>query len=213
MKKIALLLITALVAASINAQEVKKSLGKKSFKPQHEDATYLKGSVPVVDGKVTFTEIIEVAGKSKEQIYQSVAQWATLRFERETRRGEWDEPDFFKNNEYAKVTVADKTNCTIGCQGAEEIVFKNQTLQKDFANIYYTVKVDITDNKAVLTVRNIYYIYTGGIGEKMNAEDYITDETAFNRKGTLHKQLAKFRVRTIDLVKELAKEIKESASK
>ena len=55
---------------------------------------------------------------------------------------------------------------------------------------------------------NIAYVYTfTSEKERVAAEAYITDETAFNKKGNFIKQNRKFRVKTVDLANELFSEI------
>ena len=56
---------------------------------------------------------------------------------------------------------------------------------------------------------NISYIYNfSDTPEKLNAEDWISDKKAFNKKGKPIKKCAKFRNETIDLKDRLINEIK-----
>ena len=45
------------------------------------ESKYLEGAVPVVDGKVTFSTIIQAHGMSASQIYDKVLEWANKYFQ------------------------------------------------------------------------------------------------------------------------------------
>lgn len=55
-----------------------------------------------------------------------------------------------------------------------------------------------------MEITNIHYIYPEDSKDRLPAEDWITDEQAMNKDQTkLIKRIAKFRIKTIDLVESL----------
>ena len=184
---------------------------KKLYTQKADMSEYqAKGAVPEVDGKVVFTKDIEAFARPKDYIYSQVASFASLRFEPNTRRGEWREPNFFKNIDFARVTKADKEEGIIVAQGAEEMIFSNRALSQDYTQVFYNLTITIADGKVNLRMDNIAYVYEGsGNSSRLTAEEWITDKEALNKKGELRRINGKFRVKTIDLFDELAAEIAE----
>ena len=186
---------------------------KKIYTKKADMSEYLvPGVVPMKDGKVVFTRKIEAAGKTKDQLYKVLASFAALRFEAGATRGDWREPDFFRNIEYAKVTEADKNTGLLKAQGAEEMIFSNRALSKDYTHVYYRLTAQAEDGCINLTMDNIAYVYVGSQETtRIPAEDWITDKEAINKKGRLSRISGKFRVKTVDLFNELADEITQLA--
>lgn len=184
---------------------------KKIYTKKTDMSEYaMKGAVPEVNGKVVFTKQISAPGKSKEDLYKVLSSFAALRFEAGATRGEWREPNFFRNIEYAQVKEADKQAGKIVAQGAEEMIFSNKALSKDYTHVYYRFTAVAQDGKIDLTVDNIAYVYVGSQEtERIPAEEWITDTEALNKKGQLRRISGKFRVKTIDLASELADEIEQ----
>lgn len=182
---------------------------KKLYTQKTDMAEYTAaGVVPETDGKVVFRKKIDATGKSKDEIYNAVASFAALRFEANTKRGEWREPQFFKNLDYAKVTRADKAEGVITAQGAEELIFSNRPLSQDYTQVFYIFTADVAEGSVTVTMSNIAYVYAGsGDSTRITAEEWITDREALNKKGELRRINGKFRVKTIDLFDELADEI------
>ena len=52
-----------------------------------------------------------------------------------------------------------------------------------------------------------------GVFDRVSAEEWITDKECLNKKGELRRIPGKFRIKTIDLVNELKREITEAATK
>lgn len=188
---------------------------KKLYTQKADMSEYAKaGAVPEVNGKVVFTKEINVAGKSKEELYTVLSSFAALRFSAGSARGNWREPNFFTNLDYAQVKEADKETGRIVAQGAEEMVFSNKALSKDYTHVFYLFTAEAAAGKVKLTMNNIAFVYVGSQEtERIPAEDWITDKEALNKKGELRRISGKFRVKTIDLFDELAKEIEELAKK
>ena len=213
MKKFILaMLVVALPFCQTNAQSGLIS-AKKIYTKKADMSEYLvPGVVPEVGGKVVFTREVGAAGKSKDQLYKVLASFAALRFEANASRGDWREPDFFRNIDFAKVTEADKDAGRLVAQGAEEMIFSNKTLAKDYTHVYYRFTAQAEDGRIRLTMDNIAYVYVGSQEtERIPAEDWITDKEAINKKGKLRRISGKFRVKTVDLFNELADEIAELA--
>lgn len=174
--------------------------------------TYMHGAVPEsAEGKIEFTKTIEAAGQSKFDLYLKLSQWANFRYNPSTERGRWNDADYFKNSEYARIVKASAEDGFIKIQGNEDMVFTNKTLAKDMAIVSYTLEMNVVNGKVTATIKNISYTYSlTDTPERIEAEDWITDKEAITKSGKLNKGSGKFRVKTIDLKDELFKEIEEA---
>lgn len=211
MKSLILTLMVAMLPFCVNAQNT-GIFGKKNTSTKVTDFTpYMQGAVPVENGLVTFSKTFTATGKSKEDLYRQIASWASARYMPNIENGKWTDPDYFRNLAYSSVKVSDDASdpkTQIVCQGNEEIVFTNRILERDYAEIEYKLNIKINDGSLKATMTNIAYVYTfTSEKERVAAEAYITDETAFNKKGNFIKQNRKFRVKTVDLANELFSEI------
>lgn len=203
-------MIMALPFSMVNAQ--RGLISTKKLYTQKADINEYKmpGAVPEVGGKVIFEKDIKTEGKTKDQIYALLASFASLRFEPNSQRGNWKEPNFFRNINYAKVTKADKAEGIIEAQGAEEMIFSNKALSQDYTQVFYHFYIYITEGRVNVSMDQIAYVYAGsGDTTRLTAEEWITDKEALNKKGELRRINGKFRVKTIDLFNELADEIAE----
>lgn len=211
MKSLILTLMVAMLPFCVNAQNT-GIFGKKNTSTKVTDFTpYMQGAVPIENGLVTFSKTFTATGKSKEDLYRQIASWASARYMPNIENGKWTDPDYFRNLAYSSVKVSDDASdpkTQIVCQGNEEIVFTNRILERDYAEIEYKLNIKINDGSVKATMTNIAYVYTfTSEKERVAAEAYITDETAFNKKGNFIKQNRKFRVKTVDLANELFSEI------
>lgn len=211
MKSLILTIMVAMLPFCVNAQNT-GIFGKKNTSTKVTDFTpYMQGAVPVENGLVTFSKTFTATGKSKEDLYRQIASWASARYMPNIENGKWTDPDYFRNLAYSSVKVSDDASdpkTQIVCQGNEEIVFTNRILERDYAEIEYKLNIKINDGSVKATMTNIAYVYTfTSEKERVAAEAYITDETAFNKKGNFIKQNRKFRVKTVDLANELFSEI------
>ena len=212
MKKNLIVVITLMLAWLCAATTHAQLLMKKNYEGRQDASYYLTGAVPEQGGKVVFTKVISVPGKSKQDLFYAVGQWAELRYQANTARGEWYEPNAFRNLDYSRVQTADIDDGIITCQGDEEIVFVNKVLNRDATRMQYVLRLNFTDGQVQVEMSQIVYTYTlVEEAERIAAEDWITDREAMNKKGRLLKASARFRVRTIDLKDELFKEIEEAA--
>lgn len=207
--------IFALSPLLMNAQS-EGLFTRKKIQKQHADMSAYKsvGAVPVKNGKVTYNEVIAFPGMTKNDIYARVAQWASLRYEANTANGMYTDPWFFKNLDYSMVKTADKEKGIISCVGAEELIFSIKPLAKNYTQAFYTLDIAVSDGQAEFTLTNIYFNVDQGEGkfDRVSAEEWITDEECLNKKGELRRIPGKFRVKTIDLVTELKKEIAATAA-
>lgn len=212
MKKIITLLalVLPLSTATVMAQGL---FSKKEYDGGRQDrSVYMQGAVPEFNGKVVFNKHIEAAGKSKSDLYKKMLQWASFRFNPETEYGKWPNADYFKNTEYARVLKAEAENGLLKIQGNEDMIFTNKALAKDMAVASYILTLTCTDGGIDVEMSNISYTYSlSDTPERIEAEDWITDKEAFNKKGQLSKGSGKFRVKTIDLKDRLFEEIEAVA--
>lgn len=193
MKKIMFILVLALMStAGAEAQLIKKRADKESV----ENSAYRSGKVPVVNGKVTFEAEISAEGLTAAQVEKKMNDWIAKRYVKPTVIS-------------AKRFESEKPGTAI-VKGEEYIVFRNTFLVLSRARIYYYLTLTAKDGSCGFHLSRITYWYDdeddkGGI--KMIAEDWITDDNAFNKKGGLKKFEGKFRCKTIDLKEQLIEEL------
>lgn len=211
MKKIIIALLAISMPIFVNAQS-SGLFSKKKIKMQQDITAYMQGAVPEVGGKVVYETTISAPGKSKAELFSLVSSWANLRYTPSQGRGEWTDANFYNNTEDARMTKAEKTEGAIVCRGAEEMIFSNKALAKDYTYVYYLLNIDVKDGAVNFKMHDITYIYAGGSErpERVKAEEWITDAEAINNKGELRRISGKFRVKTVDLKNELIKEITEA---
>lgn len=162
------------------------------------DPTYGFGAVPVQDGKVTFVREIGCSGSDFSTAFRTISAFM---------KGRYVKPIVLSG----KISESD-TDMTI--HSSEKLTFKKTALVTDEAEISYTLSVKITHGKCTLTFTDISYSYEEereGSGMHFTAEEWITDEEAFNRSGSkLLKMTGKFRIKTIDLVNDIAKQVEDA---
>lgn len=216
MKKILIALMAVALPMMMQAQS-EGLFSRKTPKGQKADlsAYAAKGAVPEENGKVVFKGVIAAPGKTKDDIYTKLAQWASLRYEPNSVMGDdYRDSKFFKNLEFAKVTKADKQNGTIQCQGAEELIFSLKALAKNYTQAFYLLDLQVKDGQVEYTLHTLSFNVDQGDGQfvRVPAEDWITDKECLNKKGEMKRIPSKFRVKTIDLVEELRKEMSEAVN-
>ena len=190
MKKILVLAILVFTTITVSAQ-----LFKGQEKNAEEPTT---GIVPIVNGKVTFEETIPAEGYTAEEINEIVSSWIKERFVKPTVIS-------------ARLFDSGKPGTTV-LRGEEYLVFKSTALVLERARIYYYLTITANDGSCTFNMSRITYWYDdeddkGGL--KMKAEEWITDNNAFNKKGKMKKFEGKFRNKTIGLKDMLVKELKE----
>ena len=216
MKKMIIAMLAVALPMMIQAQS-EGLFARKAPKGNNADLSVYaaKGAVPEVGGKIVFKDVIAAPGKQKADIYTNLAQWASLRYAANSGRGEYTDVDFFKNIEYATVKSADKQNGTIQCMGAEELIFSLKPLAKNFTQAFYILDLKAEDGKVEFNLHDLQFNVDQGDAQflRVTAEDWISDKECLNKKGELRRIPGKFRVKAIDLVAELKKEISEAINR
>ena len=191
MKKLfPLLLLLLFTATAVSAQ---KSKDKKK-----DNTEYNIGKVPVVNGKVVFEENIKATGSSAA-ILAKAHQWIDKRF---------SDTDIIKFKIYDSETPG-----TLTVKSEEYITFSKKLLELDRTRITYFLDITAKDNGCTMKMYRITYWYDEerNGGQHFTAEEYITDDEAFNKKKTkMLKIPGKFRKKTIDLKNNLKKELEQA---
>ena len=192
MKKIIFMLTVALLSTvGVQAQLIKKE--------SVISEAYEAGKVPVINGKVTFETSIPAKGLTAKEVEERVNGWIAKRYVKPTVIS-------------VKRFDSEKPGTTI-IKGEEYIVFKNTFLVLSRARMYYFLTLTAEDGCCNFHLSRITYWYDdedekGGI--KMIAEDWITDDNAFDKKGKMKKFEGKFRRKTIDLKEQLINELTQA---
>lgn len=173
-----------------------------SFGQTSEDPTYGFGKVPVKDGMVVFSDEITFNSEkiSQEDVYGTLLQWA---------KGKFVKPIVIS------AKVKDSAPGRISANIEDYITFKKTAIITDRSRINYDLSINVSSSVCSVTISNISYWYEEERdgGSRFTAEEWITDREAFNRQGTkMLKAAGKFRIKTIDLVNDLEKEIKDVIS-
>ena len=159
------------------------------------EARYDKGNVEVVNGRVMFQETVGTT-LGQKAAFERINEWAKQRFSK-------------PNVIVSKFTSDDATNHSLSLTAEEYIVFKNKFFVLDRTRINYWVEIQCNEGNATIKLTRINYWYEeereGGI--KFSAEEFITDEQAFNNKGNMRKDQGKFRKGTIDFFDSLVAEM------
>ena len=161
------------------------------------DTKYLEGAITLKDGKVTFSTEMIVPAMTKEQIYETILNWANNRYQPTEKMN-------------ARVLFHNPQEGSIAIGGEEYLVFSNSALALDRTRIYYQMKVLCENGKSNIEMTRIRYWYDEARdgGEKYEAENWIVDEWGLNKSKTkLAPICGKFRKKTIDLKDELFMEI------
>lgn len=152
------------------------------------DAKYLAGAVPVVDGRVTFTTVINAPGKSADQVYNIITEYLT----RMTKQ---------KNQfEQSQIALKDTAEHMVCGTYQEWLVFKSNALVLDRTRLFYNLIAECEDGKATVKMTRIYYLYDEErTPQTFKAEEWITDEYGLRKnKQKLARLSGKFRRKTID---------------
>lgn len=204
MKKIIIIVLACLPLAALaqsnvweipdNAKEnTEKTVKEKKEKViKKEDAKYLTGAVPTVDGRVVFTLDKDVPGMSAEDIYQKV--YAVI--DSVVNEGKSDDLQ-----PQSRIAAVNKGEHTIVAIINEWLVFSSSFIALDRTQFKYTLIAKATDGHVNVTMQRISYAYEMDrpTGIKISADDWISDSNALNKKGTkLYKGSGKFRRKTID---------------
>ena len=164
------------------------------------DDKYLEGAITLKDGKVCFSTEMNVPAMTKEQVYETLLNWANKRFQPTEKMN-------------ARVLFQDPNEGSIAVGGEEYMVFNSSALSLDRTRIYYQLRLFCEAGKCSIDMTRIRYWYDEARngGERYEAEEWITDKWALNKTKTkLTPITGKFRRKTIDLKDELFKDIQST---
>lgn len=186
MKKLLLLLLIATASLNLSAQDDK----------------YGKGSMPFVDGKVVFTEIVPAEGKTADQLYTQAKLAIT---------------DMFKSAKDV-IQLDDKENGMLIVKGITAFTYGG-ALSKSDAYINFTLNIATKDGRYKIDMSNmsIYFppttIGSNVISASTSYAENMTDENCFNKKGELKKTGYGFhRTKVIDAKDRIFATLKEKMS-
>lgn len=156
---------------------------------------YLAGAVPEVDGKVVFTINLDIPEKSAEDIYNTTYSFlSNLTVDAHQRK-----------NENSTVALVNKQEGKIVARLNEWLEFSRTSLSLDRAKFNYVAIATCSEGKLHVTIERLSYVYEekrpGGF--RLPAEELISDQAALNKKGKLIKSSQKFRISTIDRIREI----------
>lgn len=167
----------------------------------YSDKRYLTGAIPMEDGKVVFNKQLDITGIPVGTAMELVKQWV---------KGSLADDGF-----NGKVhNIDDNAGClAINVDG--DLTFKSTAFQLDKATIILIMDIKFTDNRCLLTFKNIRYLYAinpnNAKRDLIVAEKWITDKEALNKAGTkMYATNGKFRIRTIQLVDYLTESLRKS---
>lgn len=194
MKKIVVLLmltmpLTALAQNVWEKPEDTATEPEQQKQPENQNAKYLRGAVPLVDGKVQWQLDVDVPGKSAQEIYDIMYKCLD---------------DLTKSEDQLEgscIALVNKQEHTIVASVREWLTFTSNFLSLDRAKFQYTLIAACTNGHMKMTMDRIMYRYeeTDRKGVYYSAEEWITDDNAVNKKNTkLYPGSAKFRRKTID---------------
>jgi len=186
-----LLTLTALLPLTLWAQDNTWEQPEEEEQEQkvktNPDEKYLRGAVPMVDGKVVFSKTVEAPGKSAAQIYDILLTYLT----KMTKE---------KNQVSSHIAINDSAKHEIVGVYDEWLVFRSNAIILDRTRLIYALQALCHDGKADISISRIRYLYDEERNaRRYTAEEWITDQEAVNKKNTRLLPLSgKFRRKTID---------------
>lgn len=162
-----------------------------------------KNAVPVVDGKVAWTRVIKVPGKTAGQLYDRTAEYlAALTSDSKQLAG-------------SQVAIKDKAKHNLVATVHEWLVFTDRALSLDRTEFFYVLNATCSNGQVSITMNRLRYKYdVQGDVSTYTAEEWITDKYAVNKKHTkLFPVSGKFRRKTIDRKDEIFETLKNALEK
>lgn len=185
MKKIlAIVLVLTFPSMFIHAQNVWEEKAEET----NYNNKYLVGAVPVVDGHVIFSQVINCPGKSKSEIFKKVSNFLRLMTKQEGQL------------EQSRIALLDSVSYIVVGRYEEWLVFTNKALSLDRTRLYYNLVCKCYDGKMDVTMGNIRYLYDEErSAQTYSAEEWITDKFGLTKnQKKLSRISGKFRQKTID---------------
>ena len=171
-----------------NTPEKRKANVRQGETEEYKYAKYLGDVVPMKDGEVVWERTYE-NNKDAETNYTVMLNFLTGMSKEDGQLPE------------SRVALVSKSERKIVCNFAEWLVFSSTVLSLDRTEMDYTLSCECYDNKVVVTIFRIKYVYEENRhgGQRFTAEEWITDKYALNKKKTkLAKFSGKFRRCTVD---------------
>ena len=183
------LCIMALFSITLLAQE----------EQEMDMSKYMVGAIIEKDGKVYFERSIKGPTLSREHIYKTAYLWLEDHLDDEKVKN----PVIFENKEMPNTWMASVPE--------HFLVFKKTMISVDRTFIKYRIRLTASEESLKMEIWDITYEYYPGSEkepERYTAEKCITDEYALDKSRTkLNRITSKFRIKTIDMVDEYAKEL------
>ena len=189
MRKFLTVIFCAMLAVVAEAQITAPVVEEKP----ETDMKYMEGAVPEVNGEVILTRTIDLPeGLSQQEAVSRADAWLT-RITKDERML------------YNQRLPQDQSNVLMHSYSME-LTFSKSFISHDFTQMSFVLVVTVEGRKARLDMRHIVYKYRENDKDnRYMAEEMITDKYALNKKHTkLVFGYKKFRMKTIDLMDELA---------
>lgn len=170
---------------------------------EKDDAKYLAGAVPQVNGQVIFSQSFAVKGKSQQEIYGIMQKFVKQLVASQIQ------------GERTRIIEDNAATGEIAARVEEWMVFKKKPLYLDRTRFRYLIGVTCNNDKVKMQLSQISYYYRedmeGQNGETYKAEEWIDDDHALNKtKDKLLLGSAKFRRNTIDRVGTLFEKARDA---
>jgi len=177
-----------------------------AFAKEEINPKYGPGAVPTNEnGRVCFTETVSIPqGIGADECYYMLLNWAKGRFAKPFVQA-------------GRILSENPESKRFVMHADQMITFKRTGLVVDESRIEYNFQISVGKDSFTATMTDIKYRYEEGReggGQTMSAEDWITDDEAYNQKKTKFlKRTGKFRIKTIDLKDSLFDNMKQSVAK
>lgn len=200
MKRYFLLIALALGCAAASQAQITAPIQEAQASTENPDAKYLVPLPLEPTGQVYLERVLTLPeGTNTEEAFAKLKDWMDR---------------CMKDSRIISSTPveAEEPN-TIQMMVNQEIVFSQSFLSLDNGQMNYLLQAGIKDGKIDLQMRRISFRYNGDNPDRkmlrINAEDYIADKVALNKKGDkIIRAYRKFRVKTVDLIDEYEASLK-----
>lgn len=190
---------------SDNATATRKKV--KAFGHEEDEAIdsnseiYLsENAVPLIDGKVVWKETIKAPGYQADEVYRRVLDIFTQLVQSKDEL------------EGSKIALANEKDYSIVVTVREWLTFNKSFLSLDRSEFYYVLQAKCEDGQSTVEMTRLKYKYdVQGNTNNYNAEKWITDDVAVNKKRTrLYPISGKFRRGTINRKNEIFDALREA---
>lgn len=183
MKRISIAICAALAFLMLSPA----ALAQKKTNANRPDSYYLAGAVPEVNGKVHFTKQYSIPSMSQAEIMAKASGWVK-EYVKEIQGGS---------------SVISEDGGSISAMNHEDMVFSDNSFQRDHGGIHYIMSVKASDGSCSLEVHTITFTYPER--GRFTAEEWISDKESLNKNKTkMYPGTAKWRRGTVDFIDDLA---------